>query len=183
MLDAHRVLALAVVLAVSVVECSPGEAPAETPVPSPTSVATVAALDEMPPLHPSVDDWQEGRVEVVAGDGTRHVVAVRLATTAEQRSHGLMEVPDLPDGAGMWFAYDQDRTGGFWMKNTLVALDIVYVGADDRIVSVAEADPCRQDPCPTYEPEGVYRNVLEVPGGYLERIGAGVGDAVRLVAP
>lgn len=203
MLDVHRLLALVVVLALSAAACATdraapratatadsgafattlGPTPSATtpadPTSSPTPVA-VAVFDEVPPLHDSVDGWQEGTVEVVAADGTAHHVAVRLATTAEQRSHGLMEVPDLPDGAGMWFAYGEERTGGFWMKNTLVPLDITYVGGDDRIVSVAQAEPCRQDPCRTYEPEGAYHNVLEVPAGYLDRIGAGVGDVVRL---
>lgn len=151
--------------------------------PATSSGEIVERFPQMPPLHPSVDDLEEGTVEVVAGDGTVHRVAVRLATTPEQRSHGLMEVPELPDGAGMWFVYDEDRTGGFWMKNTLVSLDITYVGGDERIVSVAHAVPCEEDPCPVYDPEGAYQHVLEVPGGYLERIGAGVGDVARLVEP
>ena len=146
-----------------------------------TSAPTAAA--EVPPLHPSVDDWEAGTVEVVTADGATHEVAVRVARTEQQRQHGLMEVPELPDGAGMWFVYDEDRTGGFWMKNTLVPLDITYVGADDRIVDVADAVPCEADPCPAYPPSGAYRNVLEVPAGYLDRIGAGVGDVVTLVTP
>lgn len=178
---------LLVAVALLAVACGTGgAAPGAVPTsPDPTGATpeVVAALDEVPPLHPSVDDWPAGTVEVVAGDGTVHRVVVRLARTPEQRGHGLMEVEDLPDGAGMWFVYDEDRTGGFWMKDTLVPLDITYVGADDRIVSVADAQPCTSDPCPSYPPAGPYRHVLEVPGGYLDRIGAGVGDVVRLVAP
>ena len=168
---------LLLVLALLVAGCGAG--------PSTTATATdgpAEAFTTVPALHPSVDEWDAGTVEVVAGDGTRHRVAVRVARTPDQRAHGLMEVEDLPDGAGMWFVFDEDRTGGFWMKNTLVPLDIAYVGADDRIVSVAEAVPCESDPCPTYPPDGPYRHVLEVPAGYLDRIGAGVGDVVRLVA-
>lgn len=149
--------------------------------PSEPAPSTVEVFATVPPLHPSVDAWQAGTVEVVASDGTVHRVAVRLARTPEQRAHGLMEVEALPDGVGMWFLYEEDHTGGFWMKNTLVPLDIAYVGADDRIVSVADAVPCRADPCETYRPDGPYRNVLEVPAGFLDRIGAGAGDVVRLV--
>lgn len=207
MLVARRPLALVAVVAMAVAGCAVEDAsrlpttassaastrPAAGPDPtseSPTSDEPAAAtnrpvvvFDEMPPLHPSVDDWDEGTVAVVAGDDTVHHVTVRLATTSEQRSHGLMEVPALPDGAGMWFVYGVERTGGFWMKNTLVPLDITFVGADERIVSVAHAVPCESDPCPVYDPAGPYHNVLEVPAGYLERIGAGVGDVVRLVEP
>ncbi len=159
---------------------SPGT-PAASPGTPTASSAPPTAL-EVPPLHPSVDDWEAGVVEVVPADGRARRVAVRIARTPEQRAHGLMEVPELPDGAGMWFAYDEDRTGGFWMKNTLVPLDITYVGADGDIVDVAEAVPCESDPCPTYPPATAYRNVLEVPAGFLDRIGAGVGDTVRLLA-
>ena len=161
---------------------SPSPAASGPPVPAATAVPTTSsgAAVAVPPLHPSVDDWEAGVAEVVAADGTTHEVAVRIARTPEQRAHGLMEVPELPDGVGMWFAYDDDRTGGFWMKNTLVPLDIAYVGADGTIVDVAEAVPCESDPCPAYPPSAAYRNVLEVPGGFLDRIGAGVGDAVRL---
>lgn len=160
---------------------SPGEAVPDAPATS--SAAVVQVFDEVPALHPSVDGWPAGTVEVVPDRGAVHRIAVRIARTPQQREHGLMEVEALPEGAGMWFAYDQDRTGGFWMKDTLVALDITYVGADDRIVSVAEAAPCVADPCPTHPPDGPYRNVLEVPAGHLDRIGAGVGDVVRLVGP
>ena len=143
----------------------------------------VQVFDEVPALHPSVDGYRAGFVDVTAGDGTTHRVAVRLASTTEERAHGLMEVEELPAGAGMWFVYEEDRTGAFWMKNTLVPLDITYVGEDDRIVSIADAVPCEADPCPTYPPEGTYHNVLEVPAGWLDSIGAGVGDTVRLVEP
>lgn len=164
----------------------PSASAPDAPTSTPETTSTgdpVVVFEQMPPLHPSVDDWDEGTVEVVAGDGTVHHVAVRLATTPDERSHGLMEVPDLPDGAGMWFVYGEDRTGGFWMKNTLVPLDITYVGEDERIVSVAQAVPCESDPCPVYDPGATYHHVLEVPAGYLDRIGAGVGDVVRLVEP
>lgn len=148
--------------------------------PSPTVVET---FEQVPPLHPSVDDYEPGTVEVVADDGTVHHVAVRIARTPEEQQHGLMEVPELPDGAGMWFHYGEDRTGSFWMKNTLVPLDIAYIGEDGGIVSVADAVPCEAEPCPTYPPEGAYRHVLEVPNGYLDRIGASTDATVRLVEP
>ncbi len=184
----RRVPSLLLVLALLSAGCGAATAPPDTtPGPSASAAASsppsTSSASAVPPLHPSVDGWEAGVVEVTASDGTAHPVAVRVARTEQQRQHGLMEVPELPDGAGMWFAYDQDRTGGFWMKNTLVPLDITYVGADDRIVDVAEAVPCESDPCPPYPPSGPYRNVLEVPGGYLDRIGAGVGDVVTLVTP
>lgn len=173
--------------------------PDTTPTPTPTPGATsgdhateptvgptgdaIVTFDTPPPLHPTVDAFDAGVVEVVATNGQRHHVAVRIARTPDQRTHGLMYVPDLPDGAGMWFVFDSDRTGAFWMKNTLVALDIVYVDVDGRVVSIADAVPCEDDPCPTYPPDGPYRTVLEVPAGWFDRVGAGVGSQVHLRGP
>lgn len=160
-----------------------GPAPTPGPVASATAGGTLApsASAGVPDLHPSVDDYPAGIVEVVTEGGTVHEVAVRIAETPAQRRHGLMEVPDLPAGAGMWFVYEQEVTGGFWMKNTLVPLDIAYVGSDGRVVSIAHAEPCAADPCPSYAPGGAYQYVLEVNAGAFERMGAGVGARVRLV--
>lgn len=169
----------------------PGAMPTPGTSPSPGDHATsddttgdaIVTFATPPPLHPTVDAFDAGVVEVVATNGQRHHVAVRIARTPDERTHGLMHVPDLPDGAGMWFVFESDRTGAFWMKNTLVALDIAYVDGDGRVVSIAEAVPCEDDPCPTYAPAGPYRTVLEVPAGWFDRIGAGVGAEVHLLAP
>lgn len=183
---------IVVALALLAAACSPTDAAPVAPTAAGTTASsstdaapetpTVAALDAVPDLHPSVDDWEAGTVEVVAGDGTVHRVHVRVARSPAQRAHGLMEVPDLPAGAGMWFVYEEDRDGGFWMKNTLVPLDITYVGADQRIADVVTAEPCIADPCPSYPPDAPYRHVLEVPAGWLDEVGADVGDVVRFVA-
>ena len=182
---ASRVAAVGVAVgALATAACSaPDSAPTSGPVESVTTGSTAApsAPAEVPDLHPSVDDYPAGTVEVVADDGTTHTVGVRIAETPAQRLHGLMEVPDLPAGIGMWFVYAQEVTRGFWMKNTLVPLDIVYVGADGRVVSIAHAEPCTDQPCPSYPPAGPYQHVLEVNAGAFERMGAGVGARVHLV--
>lgn len=182
---ASRVAAVGVAVgALATGACSAtGSAPTPAPVGSTTAGGTVAPSTPagVPDLHPSVDGYPAGTVEVVADDGTVHTVAVRIAETPAQRTHGLMEVPDVPAGVGMWFVYEEETTGGFWMKNTLVPLDIAYVGADGRVVSIAHAEPCTADPCPTYEPDAPYMHVLEVNAGAFERMGAGIGARVRLV--
>jgi uncharacterized protein len=87
-----------------------------------------------------------------------------------------MGVEHLPDDAGMLFAFPADHDGGFWMKNTLVPLDIAYAEADGTIVAIEHMVPCEEDPCPTYEPGATYRVALEVPGGWFEDRGVEVGD-------
>ncbi len=128
-------------------------------------------FDEVPAIHPSVDGYAPGTVTMSAPDGTRHVLAVRVASTTDERRHGLMEVSDLPDGAGMAFVFDADVTTGFWMKGTLIELDIVYIADDGSTVSFTTMTPCTTPTCPSYPPDGPYRRTVEVPGGFLGRIG------------
>jgi uncharacterized membrane protein (UPF0127 family) len=138
----------------------------------------VAIQTEPPALHPSVDGYPAAVLELTGTDGTTETVAVRVADTAERQTHGLMEVPELPDGTGMLFVYPEDHQRAFWMKNTLVPLDIAFVSADGEIVGILTMQPCEGDPCPTYPPGVTYRDALEVPAGWFERVGIGVGATV-----
>ncbi|MFP5309638.1 MAG: DUF192 domain-containing protein [Actinomycetes bacterium] len=168
--------AVLVAAAVGLAGCATG-GPADAPGAGPTAGAPGTAV-EVPPLHPSVDDWPATLLEVVDADGTAHPVAVRVADTDERKAHGLMEVPRVPAGAGMWFPYDGDRTGGFWMKGTETDLSIAWVDAAGVIVATADMTVCRADPCEVYEPGATYRAALEVPLGWFEARGIGVGDRV-----
>ena len=63
---------------------------------------------------------------------------------------------------GMLFVFQSDTTGGFWMKNTLVPLTIVFFNADGKRVRKLSMTPCRQDSCPIYNPRRTYRFALEL---------------------
>jgi uncharacterized protein len=124
-----------------------------------------------------IDDWPATRV-TVASDDAVHELLVRIAAEPADRRQGLMGVEHLPDEAGMLFAFPDERDGGFWMKNTLVPLDIAFTDASGTIVAIEHMVPCDEDPCPTYEPGTEYRVALEVPGGWFEERGVEVGDQV-----
>jgi uncharacterized membrane protein (UPF0127 family) len=64
---------------------------------------------------------------------------------------------------GMLFVFRRDTSGGFWMKNTLVPLTIVFFDAEGQRVRRLSMTPCRRDPCPIYEPRRRYRFALELP--------------------
>jgi uncharacterized protein len=169
-----RVLRHATAIAVggALVACS-GGAPATDA--TPTVAASPAAT--VPPLHPSVDDYPDTTLVIEVDEPIE--LPVRVARTQAQKSHGLMEVEHLPEGTGMWFPYDEDRTGGFWMKNTLVPLSIAYIDAEDRIVDIQDMDPCEADPCPSYLPAAPYRSALEVPQGWFDDNGVTTGTTIR----
>lgn len=153
---------------------TPGAAPSsDTATANATSDPDVVTLlDQMPRLHPSVDGYPRATVLLEDPDGGATRLQVLVAATPADRAHGLMEVTDLPDGAGMAFVFEQDSSTGFWMKNTLIPLDIAYVSADGAIVSTTTMVPCPPDEsCPSYPPDGPYRITVEVPAGFWERIG------------
>jgi uncharacterized membrane protein (UPF0127 family) len=89
--------------------------------------------------------------------------------------------PDLGGYDGMAFAWDDDTTGGFWMKDTEVPLSIAYVSAEGTVVSTADMAPCPDgDDCPSYPAAGPYRLAVEVPRGELGDRGLLDGGVARL---
>ncbi|HEY6000691.1 MAG TPA: DUF192 domain-containing protein [bacterium] len=103
-----------------------------------------------------------------------------IAVTAEERSRGLMHRTTLAPGAGMLFVFPAAGRHGFWMKNTLIELDIVFIGADKRVVDIARrAQPCRKEPCAEYYPGAPAAYALEIAGGLADRYGLGAGDPVE----
>jgi len=85
----------------------------------------------------------------------------------------------------MVFVYAEDVTGAFWMKNTLIPLDIAFANASGRIVRILQMAPCRTDPCRLYDPRAAYRTALEVNAGSFRRWNVRVGDRLdyRLTRP
>jgi hypothetical protein len=120
---------------------------------------------------------QSGPRVVVESGGKSHVVYVEVADTDAKREKGLMFRKELPDDRGMLFLFDEDGEHTFWMKNTLIPLDLVFVDSDGRITGIVE----RARPL-TLEPRsgGPSRMVLEVPGGWVAARGVRPGDRLRV---
>ena len=101
---------------------------------------------------------------------------VELATTPVQQQRGLMFRRALAPNAGMLFVYDDERPRSFWMKNTLIPLDMVFVRADGTIGRIAENTvPMSLDPVPSIDPVSA---VLEIRGGRAAELGLKEGDKV-----
>jgi len=116
---------------------------------------------------------------VIEPDGGAPIaVSVELATTPETRALGLMYRTELGPNHGMLFLFPDEQPLSFWMRNTKIPLDILYVDDDGRIVNVYESTtPFSEEVLPSSRPA---RFVLEVEGGFCERHGVGPGDLVRL---
>jgi len=111
---------------------------------------------------------------------------VWLADTPALRAQGLMGVtdPGLGGASAMVFAFPADTTSGFWMKDTLLPLSVVWYAADGAYVSAADMDPCPEgvDPCPVTSAGAGYRYAVEVAQGSSERLGTVAGSTIALGA-
>ena len=115
---------------------------------------------------------------VRSADGERTVtLTVEVASRADQRNRGLMYRESLDELAGMIFVFEGDQMGGFWMLNTLIPLDIAYLGADGTVLEIVHGVPQSTE---VLHPTQPYRYTLEVNGGWFERQGFGVGDVVEI---
>jgi uncharacterized membrane protein (UPF0127 family) len=102
-----------------------------------------------------------------------HHFTVDVAATPEQQEHGLMFVKSLAGDRGMIFPYDPPADVSFWMKNTLIPLDIIFIRADGTIVRITHAKALDETPLPAGEPIAA---VLEIRGGRAAELGIREGD-------
>jgi uncharacterized protein len=117
--------------------------------------------------------------EVILADKTR--VAVEIADSEDERALGLMHRKFMSANDGMIFVFDEPGRHAFWMKNTLIPLDMLWLDPAGKVVWIAKSvPPCRSDPCPTYPPAADASYVLEVNAGFADKHGVKVGDALTL---
>lgn len=110
-----------------------------------------------------------------------HRFSTEFATDDASREHGLMMRTELAAGHSMLFVFPDTQPRWFWMKNTLIPLDILYFDADRKLVSMQlDVPPCKADPCPSYPSDAPARYVLELPAGTARRIGAQAGDELTV---
>ena len=115
---------------------------------------------------------------VILADGTP--IQVEIAADDETRAQGLMYRDRVRDGWGMLFFFPADEALSFWMKNTLIPLDMIWIGGDQVVKSVtSDVPPCKADPCPSYPSGAPARYVLEVAAGVARAHGVKPGDKVR----
>ena len=125
----------------------------------------------------SVGCTERPAVVIHVEGGTEVRVPVELAITAETRTRGLMYRRDLPSDAGMLFVSPETRDYSFWMKNTPLALDMIFIDEQRRVVGLIEnAVPFSLAPLSVGKPS---RYVLEVHAGFSQRHRIQAGDPVE----
>jgi len=105
-----------------------------------------------------------------------HHFTVQVAATPDQQERGLMFYKSLGPDQGMIFPYEPPQDIAFWMKNTLIPLDIIFIRADGTIARITKAKALDETPLPSGEPVGA---VLEIRGGRAAELGIKPGDRVE----
>jgi uncharacterized membrane protein (UPF0127 family) len=148
---------IAVAIAVTLAACTSQAATVHTPVGQPQT-----GLQRVP-------------LTITSATGAHHFI-VEIAKTEHQQEMGLMFVKSLAPNRGMIFPYDPPQEVAFWMKNTLIPLDIVFIRPDHTIARITNAKALDETPLPSGEPIVA---VLEIAGGRAAQLGMAPGDKVH----
>lgn len=107
-------------------------------------------------------------------------VYVEVADSPKEQSLGLMFRKKLEKDEGMLFIFDDNRKHSFWMKNTLITLDMIWLDSKKEVVHIEHsAPPCKESPCPTYSSQYPAKYVLELNGGWAIENDLKLGDTLE----
>jgi uncharacterized protein len=128
----------------------------------------------------------EGRIEslsgvkIVLGSGaTTLTINAKVAATPADRAEGLMGVKSLPANRGMLFVFREPGRVSFYMKDTLIPLDIAFIG-QAKVLQIETMLPCKVDKCPLTRPNATYEMALEVAAGTFAKAGIGPAAPVSI---
>lgn len=106
---------------------------------------------------------------------------IEIVSTPLQMQKGLMFREKLDQDKGMLFVFSQESKYPFWMKNTLIPLDMIWIDRNSKVVFIKEnAEPCISKDCPTINPQQNAQYVLEINGGVVSEIGLNTGDITSI---
>jgi uncharacterized membrane protein (UPF0127 family) len=139
-------------------------------------IFAAACTSAAPALERSPAGLEQVQLTIHSG-GKQHRFIVEVARTAEEQAQGLMFRKSLAPDRGMIFPHEPPRPASFWMKNTLIPLDMIFIRTDGTIASIeANTIPLSLDPVRSTEPVGA---VLELAGGRAAELGIAAGDRVE----
>ncbi|MFH1547568.1 MAG: DUF192 domain-containing protein [bacterium] len=127
--------------------------------------------------------------EQIAGVETKDIVVltpskevklnVEIAKTKEEKAKGLMNRENLCENCGMLFIFDDGTSSPFGMKDCLIALDIMFLDKNGRIIDIKkDFEPCDEEECPSYAPEEPFWYAVEVNSGWTDKNKVNIGDVV-----
>lgn len=147
-----------------------------------TAIIVLAVLIASFPHKPDLSAFKqvEKNYAIVTFDSSAAVITAEIADTEQARATGLMNRTALGENEGMFFVFPQPGVQDFWMKNTLIPLDMIFISDDLSIVKIRHAFPCVGDPCQTYSSAEPAKYVLEVNGNLTEVYGIEEGSKIEI---
>jgi uncharacterized protein len=174
MLKLSSVLCLTVLAAVFLSSCSTfAQTPVKIDVPKPSATANTAAVNGQPQALPLTK-------KLIIGQRT---ILLEEANTQQEQNTGLMFRRSMSNDRGMLFNFVPATPAQFWMKNTLIPLDIIFVYRGEIKNIQTNVPPCKADPCPSYGPDNtvLIDQVLELNAGQSQILGLKVGRRLEFL--
>lgn len=166
-----RLKSAAIMLGLVLAACSPGAMEGQS--------GAAEAASKAPAVHPE-SGLPVIDLSIKTAQGI-HTFRVEVASTPSQQARGLMFRTAMGADEGMIFPENPPRVPSFWMRNTVIPLDIIYIGTDGRILNIAaNAVPYDETPLSAV---GLSSGVLELNGGRAEQLGIKPGDEVKWKLP
>ena len=117
----------------------------------------------------------------IVSDNSIIPVYVEIANDPTEQSRGLMFRKSMEWNNGMFFVFDEDRKLSFWMKDTYIPLDMIFINKEFKIIDIKEnAKPCLEMTCPNYSPKEPAKYVLEVNAGFAQKNKIKIGDKILI---
>ena len=111
---------------------------------------------------------------------SENCVMTEIADTPQEREKGLMFRESLKENKGMFFVFEEEGIYPFWMKNTLIPLEIIWISKTNRVAHIEFAYPCTTENCISYTPKANAIYVLEVNQGFIVENNIQIGDLVKI---
>lgn len=123
---------------------------------------------------------QENNTTLTFSSAPENPFTIEIVDTPQTRNQGLMSRTELPETSGMLFLFPESDTRQFWMKNTLIPLDIIYA-QDNTITQIIEfVPPCKSDPCDAYPSSDAVNQAIELNAGTAKKLNLQSGDTFSL---
>jgi len=138
-----------------------------------------ASSSNMPNLNKSSElssrEWNSTHIKI--GNAT---ILAWIADNDEKRELGLMYVKKLEENEGMIFIFEDEGIYAFWMKNTYLPLDIIFVDKNMKVVDMQSMEPCNGSECILYYPSEKIKYAIEVNSGFCSKNHINIGDQVKI---
>lgn len=122
--------------------------------------------------------------EIIIDNGSKLIkINIEIADDNNERMKGLMFREKLDENAGMIFIFENEEYQTFWMKNTLIPLDMIFIDKDFKIINIEHAVPCNQEPCVLYKSAKPAKYVLELNGNFTTKNDVKTGDKIIIQKP